>query len=164
MHEGARIEVLSFKELKALKVLRENLRQKVLFVPKEIIEFLSWRIYFNISRDFGNVSHFLFKIWIYENPSSRIYREPLTRNLAYVVLEQSLLWSSRTKYTLCSIHEDSIDMAKLRACLWCHVRNNDSPQWYDIVYFEHKLLWFCSGSFPQLANVRLPPNNSPSYH
>ena len=59
-----------------------------------------------------------------------------------------------------------------------HVRNHRSPQWYDIVHFEHKLSWLCfrlpqkvsyqwrcisllinSGSFPKLANVGLPPNH-----
>ena len=28
---------------------------------------------------------------------------------------------------------------------------HDSPQWYDIVHFEHKLLWLCFG-FPQKAS------------
>ena len=39
------------------------------------------------------------------------------------------------------VRKDYIDMAKLREWLWCHVRNHDSPQWYDIVHFEHKLSW-----------------------
>ena len=26
-----------------------------------------------------------------------------------------------------------------------HVRNHDSPQWYDIVHFKHKLSWLCFG-------------------
>ena len=29
------------------------------------------------------------------------------------------------------------------------VRNHDSPQWYDIVHFEHKLLWFCFWASPE---------------
>ena len=50
------------------------------------------------------------------------------------------LWGSQL---FCSIFEDSIDMTKLRAWLWYHVRNHDSPQWYDIIHFEHKLSWLC---------------------
>ena len=37
-----------------------------------------------------------------------------------------------------------------------HVRNHDSPQWYDIVYFEHKLSWLYFGLS---TNVRLTANN-----
>ena len=67
-----------------------------------------------------------------------------------------LFWSRRTKYTLCStlshfrLHlrgsqllcstfENFIDMTKLRTWLWYHVRNHNSPHWYGIVHFEHKL-------------------------
>ena len=34
------------------------------------------------------------------------------------------------------------------------VRNHDSPQWYDIVYFEHKLSWLCF-ELPQKASFHL---------
>ena len=30
---------------------------------------------------------------------------------------------------------------------------HDSPQWYDIVHFEHKLSWLCFG-FPQKASYQ----------
>ena len=33
------------------------------------------------------------------------------------------------------------------------VRNHDSPQWYDIVHFEHKLSWLCFG-LPQKASYQ----------
>ena len=28
---------------------------------------------------------------------------------------------------------------------WEILDQHDSPQWYDIVHFEHKLSWLCSG-------------------
>ena len=40
----------------------------------------------------------------------------------------------------------SIGTTKFRAWLWYHIRwTRLSPQWYDIVYFEHKLLCLCFG-------------------
>ena len=80
------------------------------------------------------------------------------------------LWSPWTKYafcsaleplfttrsrltTSCSTFEDFIDMAKLRAGLWYHVMNHNSPHWYDIVHFEHKLLWLCFG-LPQKVSYQ----------
>ena len=41
------------------------------------------------------------------------------------------------------------------------VLNHGSPQWYDIVYFEHKLSGFCFG-LPQLAGVR--NHDSPQWY
>ena len=38
-----------------------------------------------------------------------------------------------------------IGMAKFRAWLWYMLDEDDSPQWYDIVHFEHKLSWLCFG-------------------
>ena len=40
-------------------------------------------------------------------------------------------------------------MAKLRVWLWYHVRNHDSPQWYNIVHFENKLSWLCFWASPK---------------
>ena len=40
----------------------------------------------------------------------------------------------------CSIFEDFINMVKLNAWLWYHVKNHEPSQWYDIVPFEHKLV------------------------
>ena len=85
-----------------------------------------------------------------------------------------IVWSSWTKYTICGalkqpplnwgstpslefsnkVHhlfdtwvtfDYTFDIAKLRAWLWYHVRNHESPQWYDIIHFEYKLSWFCFG-------------------
>ena len=40
---------------------------------------------------------------------------------------------------LCSTFEDSIDMTKLEHDSDTMLDEHDSPQWYNIVQFEHKL-------------------------
>ena len=64
---------------------------------------------------------------------------PFVRHLSHFWLH---LWDSQF---ICLTFDDSIDMTKLRAWIWYHVRNHRSPRWYDIVHFENELSWLCFG-------------------
>ena len=73
----------------------------------------------------------LIEAWLLSlEPSNKVH--PLFDNWVTFLLH---LRGSRL---LCSIFEDFIDMVKLKAWLWYHVRNHKPPQWYDVVHFDNR--------------------------
>ena len=109
-------------------------------------------------------------------PSNKVHhRAPLRpmepSNILSLIEAWLLLWSPRTKYTLCSTLESLLTTLsrlttslfdiwgsywhtpKSRAWLSYHNRNKDPPQWYDIEHFKNKFSWFCF-LFPQKASYQ----------